>query len=444
MIYVNQTLNTPYNKQIVELRQCNLSLVNDSNSKTFYYTDLNNIDHKIKLDPNVKTQILDTNIFQFWIEGSGYVAVSLSYPEIIDPDLVVPSSEQKTDIGTQNDYLKDTKIPYPVNLDGDGNIGIGLPPNAIDPRQIRPITETLNTDVNSKIPTPTAAGNLPTSFSEQKTPSMINENAETGFASHGATASWIEISITVQPNTHIVLRDIEFKTTDPYGFSISSDTGGEPTIDFIGNLVKYGSGNGVFSLGHRGVVITNGTSGTWSTSSGNLVGNFRYDRKIITGSSSKTIFVKISQTNSSWMSLDISYDVVGSVSITVSDSGNTTGTTTTGGGCWSGDTVFINGKGKPQRFEKFKPGDLILTINGFEPIQEIRDSGIHEVLQIHKHTWITPLQPFSVDMKRERHISEYQYQNLPRKFVRTYDCKVKSIWLVTYDSIYIKDLKITP
>ena len=50
---------------------------------------------------------------------------------------VVPPSPLPTDIGAADTYLKDTKIPLALNLDTYGNLGLGLPSNAIDPRQIR-------------------------------------------------------------------------------------------------------------------------------------------------------------------------------------------------------------------------------------------------------------------------------------------------------------------
>ena len=62
---------------------------------------------------------------------------------IDNPDTSVNQlNNYKTDIGAANTYLKDTKIPTVLAQDTNGNIGLGLPTGALDPRQIRALTST--------------------------------------------------------------------------------------------------------------------------------------------------------------------------------------------------------------------------------------------------------------------------------------------------------------
>ena len=76
--------------------------------------------------------------FSWKNEEIDYIYNSGSIPlEIIFSDEAFELSRsqafQQTDIGQANTYMKDDKIPNPLNLDQYGNIGIGLPPFAINP-----------------------------------------------------------------------------------------------------------------------------------------------------------------------------------------------------------------------------------------------------------------------------------------------------------------------
>ena len=76
--------------------------------------------------------------FSWKNEEIDYIYNSGSIPlEIIFSDeqfeLSRSQAFQQTDIGQSNTYMKDDKIPNPLNLDQYGNIGIGLPPFAINP-----------------------------------------------------------------------------------------------------------------------------------------------------------------------------------------------------------------------------------------------------------------------------------------------------------------------
>ena len=84
---------------------------------------------------------------------------------------------------------------------------------------------------------------------------------------------------------------------------------------------------------------------------------------------------------------------------------------------------------------------MIMTVNGAEKIEKIQESGLHEVIEISPNIWITPLQPYRWKGS-DRKITEEEYQQLPRRFVPTFDCIVPSIWLKTVNpDITIKDVK---
>ena len=77
--------------------------------------------------------------FSWKNEEIDYIYNSGSIPlEIIFSDEAFELSKsqafQQTDIGQENTYMKDDKIPSPLNLDSYGNIGIGLPTGAINPQ----------------------------------------------------------------------------------------------------------------------------------------------------------------------------------------------------------------------------------------------------------------------------------------------------------------------
>lgn len=76
--------------------------------------------------------------FSWKNEEIDYIYNSGSIPlEIIFSDEAFELSKsqafQQTDIGQLNTYMKDDKIPNPLNLDQYGNIGIGLPTGAVNP-----------------------------------------------------------------------------------------------------------------------------------------------------------------------------------------------------------------------------------------------------------------------------------------------------------------------
>ena len=114
-----------------------------------------------------------------------------------------------------------------------------------------------------------------------------------------------------------------------------------------------------------------------------------------------------------------------------------TGTSSNGssgsGGCWSADSWFIDENMKPKAWRDFRIGDLILTPSGLEPIEAIYEMGTQETFEIDQHLRISRTQPFKV----HKEDSEQTILDVPElirssRIEKTYDCKVKSLWLIPY------------
>ena len=68
-----------------------------------------------------------------YVFNSGTIPVELIFSSL-PFQLSKSQAFQQTDIGQSNTYMKDNKIPSPLNLDQYGNIGIGLPTGSINPQ----------------------------------------------------------------------------------------------------------------------------------------------------------------------------------------------------------------------------------------------------------------------------------------------------------------------
>ena len=181
-----------------------------------------------------------------------------------------------------------------------------------------------------------------------------------------------------------------------------------------------------------------------TTISANLV--IKKERIINAGNAAVTGYIQLicdQNAGGSTNPITLSIEYEGNATWTASNtlSSGSGGSSSGGGGCWSGDTLFYDKNHNAVPFNTFRVGDLIETVNGLEPIEAIERSGLHEVIQISPNVWITPLQPYKIS-DIEKRINEFEYQHNKRRFVDTYDCHVKSIWLKTVNDILIKDKKI--
>ena len=112
-----------------------------------------------------------------------------------------------------------------------------------------------------------------------------------------------------------------------------------------------------------------------------------------------------------------------------------------GGGCFTDDSEFYvldNGKETIRKYKDLKIGDMILTINGYEPIIELYDMGIQKVYHIADNLKITESQPFKLYKEDNTHtIKDCPYLYYSKTYEHTYDLKVKSIWIIPVcDKIY--------
>ena len=403
-----------------------------------------------------------------------------------NPDMSVNQTNNfKTDIGAGNLYAKDAtvndvvnntsgigtplqngKIPVNLSQDTNGNIGIGLPTGALDPRQIRALD---SSDMPNKS---WLLGSTDNPAINQYNVLSVDNAWNTGFAFYnptgyfGSIGDYVRININLPANNgYIKIKKIFVNTyAQTYRYRLSDDIGmlDNIWINWIRGInveipitdskfldlfkVKFNVNNGG----------TTATSITPFNSAYDIGYEINYDRTVNNNgnSSSINIYVELlcDQNNgggSGNQNIAIEYEGNGSITFSNTLTGGSTGGGTTGGGgggCWSDDSIFISrdksGYNIYKEWKDFKIGDEILTINGFEKIEEIIDSGMHELIKISDNLWITPLQEF-IDIDNEiRKINEKEYQNLPRKYAHSSDCKVKSVWIISFDGIKVKDLKI--
>ena len=88
-----------------------------------------------------------------------------------------------------------------------------------------------------------------------------------------------------------------------------------------------------------------------------------------------------------------------------------------------------------KKFSEFKIGDMILTVNGFEPIEEIYFMGIQPVYILDNNLKITESQPFNMYNEGKK-ITIKEALNLVQDVIvaPTFDCKVKSVWIIPVSS----------
>ena len=336
----------------------------------------------------------------------------------------------KTDIGQANTYLKDTKIPNPLAQDSNNNLQINF--------AAQNIANLINTNLDSQF------------FYDSNSTEISNYSG-----------SYFKVTATIGANSFVRIKRILFQ---PYAYAgdyrlllsnennisinqaIQVPASSSLYLEFMGwKTIFNNAGTSLAAINF----FQNSSSFFQPTYTKNL------DTIINTNSSTATwTFEEYLSTGAGTSSTQgegtilIEYELIGSISWATSyynassgSSGSAGGTTGGGGGCWSGDTIFLDGDGKPKAFSSFKEGDMIMTVNGAEKIEKIQESGLHEVIEISPNIWITPLQPYRWK-GNDRKITEKEYQQLPRRFVPTFDCVVPSIWLKTVNpDITIKDVK---
>ncbi len=116
-VYVSETFTAPISQFNANVPgPANLyALAAQGSNITLKWLDHNGMPTSQLLSPGSKFKATGIDIFAFVLDGSGAVAIGISYPEEIEPQLTYTGMTMETDVGQQAD-------------------------NAIDPRQIRDLT----------------------------------------------------------------------------------------------------------------------------------------------------------------------------------------------------------------------------------------------------------------------------------------------------------------
>ena len=422
MIFFNETVTAPFSGIILQ-RKVNISAVAGDSNIVLSLWDPHGVQYDFSIQAGQKMQQRDFDLFRFQIQGSGQAAIALSYPELIDPSIQAslnPNLPQSI-----------TTPQLPPSLDSNGRL------------ETRYLSGTDNPDMSVN----------------QSQQYAITESVVSGFATYnasgyfGATGQYVRLSFSIPTNGFLKIKKIYIQTPIyPGRFRLGDEIG------FYDNMwILYRNVTWLMSYYQAIVEDADFILENLSTSTTPISYNFnsltyatsiicKKERIINAGSSPITGYVQLlcdqnagGTTNPITLSVEFEGNATWTASNTLSSGSGSS--TAGGGGCWSGNTLFIGADGKPRAFSKFSEGDLIQTINGLEPIEKIESSGLHEVIEILPNTWITPLQPY-LKNGIEKRITELEYQHSPRTFTETFDCTVRSVWLATPGGIYIKDKKI--
>jgi len=360
---------------------------------------------------------------------------------------------------------------------GEGAIiaGVLSYPNEVDPSSITissPISigssVTLPTNITgSNVTLPTNITNsvtLPTNIAQQSSLLMTNPNFDNYSAqinSNGWTTlpTYLEIQFTVPANSIAIIEDIFFQTNNSYGMQLIDDTassnnqlvGLNPALNMANSLTAnaISQANDYISLGTYGQLTAFGvaTGKAINNQSITISGIMHYNRIINTGSTSFTGYIKLSQTNKSYMTLSIKclYNATITFNISTDGSGTSGSSGGGGGGCWTADTLFVNAYGQFKPFSEFHEGDYIMTGSGPAKIIRIIYSGKHEVFKLDDNVWITYPQPFKLPGNNEiKQLTINDFNNLKSRYTDTWDCEVEgnNKWLITASGIKLLDRKI--
>lgn len=422
MIFFNDTVPVPFKGFILQ-KKVNISILAGNDDIILSLTDPNGVQTDFTVPAGQKIQQRDFNLFKFSIQGSGIAAIALSYPEIIDPSIEVslnPNLPQSV-----------SSPQLPATLDANGNF------------VIRHLATNDNPDISVN-------QSLQYGVTESVATGYITYNAQGYF---GAIGQYMRLAFTVPANSYLRIKRIYIQGgTYPGRFRLSDEIGFYDNMWILYRNITWQMSYYQAIIEDADFIINNVSTSTtpvpYSFNSLSYSANIicKKERIVNAGSTEISGYIQLycDQNNggtSEPLTLSIEYE--GSATWTESNtlSSGSGSTSSGGGGCWSEDTLFLDAEGKPKEFAKFREGDLIETINGLEPIEKIERSGMHEVIQIAPNLWVTPLQPY-MQNGAEKRITEWEYQHLPRRFVATFDCVVRSVWLKTPIGILIKDRKI--
>ena len=395
--------------------------------------------------------------FSWKNEEIDYIYNSGSIPlEIIFSDEAFELSKsqafQQTDIGQANTYMKDDKIPNPLNLDQYGNIGIGLPTGSVNPTDRSWLLgSTDNPAINQNDAVQTA-----TSYN-------------TGFALNnpsgyfGAVGQYVRITFSVPAGGYLHIKKIYGNAgAETLRYILSDDLA---MLDNIWSSIVQGNVNisipagdtiQINSFDVQAVVQNTATSANTDINPFYygipIAFEYMYDRVInnINGTGTITAYIQLlCKENSGGTAKvqEIMATYEGNPDITFSNTltdGTTAGTTSGGGGgCWTANLPVWTGKNWVPFLTAFQEKIPILSATGYNIIEKVYNSGIHEIFEVAPDIWLTMPQIYRINGKEETSVYDQQaWQKLPHRFEETYDCKIEGVWFLTKNRIWIKDVKV--
>ena len=470
-VYFNQTLDIPYAGMILRRNPVNISILAGNDDIVLVLYDPSGSQYDFSISAGQKILQRNFDLFRFEIEGSGQAAIAISYPEIIDPSIEVtlnpnlPQSVSSLQLPAALDSNGFFKIRYLGSSDVPNRgwtLGSGDTPNrswALGSSDVPNRGWTLGSgDV------PNRGWNLgstdnPDVTANQANPLGNQPNMGGIFVTGNISASlplyagsYMRITYTVPAYGHLTIKKIIWNPDIwdlPNNVTITDSLGITNVLSNITSidLTLPASTSFVYSDSLLHCVLNNQQTSV----STNSISGFNPRIIILTpdihyyndSSSSSTFWIELLVTSGTGTTdystgyLNIIGEGTANITWQQENYNASTGSSSTGssgsGGCWSADTWFIDENMKPKAWRDFRIGDLILTPSGLEPIEAMYEMGMQETFEIDQHLWISRTQPFKV----HKDDSEQTILDTPElirssRIEKTYDCKVKSLWLIPY------------
>ena len=458
-VYFNQTLDIPYAGMILRRNPVNISILAGNDDIVLVLYDPSGSQYDFSIAAGQKILQRNFDLFRFEVTGSGQAAVAISYPEVIEPSIEVtlnpnlPQSVSSPQLPAALDSNGFFKIRY---LGGSDIPGRGWNLGSLD---VPGRGWTLgSSDV------PNRGWNLgstdnPDVTANQANPLSNQPNLGGIFVSGSISASlplyegsYLRITYTVPAYGHLRIKKIIWNP-DVWDLLTNVTINDSLSItNVLANITSIyltlpASTSFVYSDSFLNCVLNNqSTSITTNTINGSnpriiiLTPEIHYYND---SSTSSTFWIELlvtsgtGTTDESTGNLNIIGEGTANITWQQVNYNASTGTSSNGssgsGGCWSADSWFIDENMKPKAWRDFRIGDLILTPSGLEPIEAIYEMGTQETFEIDQHLRISRTQPFKV----HKEDSEQTILDVPElirssRIEKTYDCKVKSLWLIPY------------
>jgi hypothetical protein len=456
-VYFNQTLDIPYAGMILRRNPVNISILAGNDDIVLVLYDPSGSQYDFSIAAGQKILQRNFDLFRFEITGSGQAAVAISYPEVIEPSIEItlnpnlPQSVSSPQLPSSLDSNGFFKTRYLGGSDVPGRgwtLGSGDTPNrswALGsgdvPNRSWNLGSTDNPDVTANQADP--LGNLPNLGGV-----FVTGNISASLPLYAG--SYMRITFTVPAYGHLNIKRITWQTDV---WNLSNNVIFQDSLQVLSTYsIPYGqlisipnSTSFMFDNSFIHVLLNNDTGAAdelslqgWNPTYIVVTPDIHYYND---SSSSSTFWIQLyvnsgtGTTDEATGALNISGHATGGITWQQSNYNASSGNTGTGssgtGGCWSADSWFYTSGGKAKQWKEFKVGDYILTIHGYEKIEAIYDMGMQETFEIDDSLWITDSQPFRIsELGPEQTLKERPSFATTSKLQPTYDCKVKSLWLI--------------